>query len=471
MIRSGPVKPCCRPPAPRRAHFLGLLLAYVAAAVYGSLVPLWYRSLPWAETIARFQSIRYLDLGVESRADWVANGLLFIPIGFLAAAALMADRNSRWRTALAAVIVALFCGVLSVAIEFAQVWFPPRTVSLNDIIAETFGGFFGLSLWLGFGDMMTVWLRRITSERRPSLQIAWLLQAYVLALVAYSLLPLDVAIAPEELARKYHDGRLLLSPFGTSASPVDIASGVAIKLATFAPVGYLLATSRGRQSIGGVALRGLALVAGIELAQVFIYSRTADASDVPVGVVGVLLGAVAARRYLGDVSTSRWAAWSHSRGFWWSVTALYVVVLLAAFWSPYDLLADEARIARRLTKMFTRVPFSILYWGTDFQAMQSIVRKVGWFVPLGGLLTLAVAGRSRRRTFLDHGAVILMGLAVATVVELGQVFVASRIADITDVLLGGMGVVLGIALASRLAPGAVPAVGSAVAEISLGGCL
>ena len=58
----------------------GLYLVFV---VYGSLVPLDFTPLPLDEAIERFRRIRFLNLGIGSRADWVANGLLMIPLAFL----------------------------------------------------------------------------------------------------------------------------------------------------------------------------------------------------------------------------------------------------------------------------------------------------------------------------------------------------------------------------------------------------
>ncbi len=58
-------------------------LVYTAFVIYGSLVPLEFRALPWDEAVARFAAIPWLRLGIGSRADWVANLLLFIPLTFL----------------------------------------------------------------------------------------------------------------------------------------------------------------------------------------------------------------------------------------------------------------------------------------------------------------------------------------------------------------------------------------------------
>ena len=76
-----------------------LLLAYAAFIIYGSLVPLDYRALPFDQAWDRFVHAPFLQLGLASRADWVANGVLYVPLGFLAvrmfgAAGAFADRKS-----------------------------------------------------------------------------------------------------------------------------------------------------------------------------------------------------------------------------------------------------------------------------------------------------------------------------------------------------------------------------------------
>ncbi len=58
-------------------------IGYLIFVIYGSLVPLEYRARPFAEAWREFQNIRYLQLGIASRSDWVANLLLFIPLSFL----------------------------------------------------------------------------------------------------------------------------------------------------------------------------------------------------------------------------------------------------------------------------------------------------------------------------------------------------------------------------------------------------
>jgi hypothetical protein len=58
-------------PEVRKPHRIGLWwFAYVAFVIYGSLVPLQYTPLGWAEAWTMFQQIRLLDVGTGGRADW-----------------------------------------------------------------------------------------------------------------------------------------------------------------------------------------------------------------------------------------------------------------------------------------------------------------------------------------------------------------------------------------------------------------
>src|SRR5688572_32979594 len=89
---------------PNRIHVALAALSFTALAIYGSLVPLEYRPLELAEALERFRQVPFLKLTVESRADWVANLLLFVPIGFLWLGVWSMDRP-KWLSLLLAVIV------------------------------------------------------------------------------------------------------------------------------------------------------------------------------------------------------------------------------------------------------------------------------------------------------------------------------------------------------------------------------
>jgi VanZ family protein len=96
--------------------------------------------IPFADAIDKFQSIPFLQLGIQSRADWVANALLFIPLTYLWSISLPHGHYERGSlSSLAIILLIIVSMIFSAMIEFFQLYFPQRTVSQNDIMAETIG--------------------------------------------------------------------------------------------------------------------------------------------------------------------------------------------------------------------------------------------------------------------------------------------------------------------------------------------
>ena len=281
---------------PRRRHYLVLAAAFTLFAIYGSLVPLHYTPLTCAAGIERFRQIPFLDLRVQHRADWVANILLFIPIGFFWLAALLTDRSRLGPGFVAAPLVIASCAALSMSLEFSQIWFPPRTVSQNDVLAETLGGIWGVMLWLTLGGTLTAWLRNYPRLAARSSWLQWLLQAYCLGLLIYSLLPLDLTLSPVELVRKYRQGRIELIPFSVGLRTVNDVGMLMTDVLLWVPVGSLCAlgiTQRrdAPRSVGSSLLLGTLLVGAVEAMQLLVFSRYSSTTDILVGAFGVALGA------------------------------------------------------------------------------------------------------------------------------------------------------------------------------------
>src|SRR5206468_9286760 len=135
---------------------------------YGSLVPLDFRSEPLTAAWTAFLKTPYLHLGVGSRADWVANLLLYMPLGFFATG--WVATASRQRAMAANILVFMSCVLLAVAVEFTQLFFPPRTVSLNDILAETLGTCVGIAVWGYAGERLAQLWMEVQSGGRQSIK-------------------------------------------------------------------------------------------------------------------------------------------------------------------------------------------------------------------------------------------------------------------------------------------------------------
>ncbi|WP_347258956.1 VanZ family protein, partial [Methylocaldum sp.] len=131
-------------PTADRRHAFFAFLVYLVFVVYGSLVPFEYRAYTFDEAVKQFSAIQYLDLGIESRADWVANIVLYVPLSFLGCAWGVGIRSTGALRHLTALSIFVFCLAVAVAVEFTQIFFAPRTVSLNDLLAETLGSAGGI---------------------------------------------------------------------------------------------------------------------------------------------------------------------------------------------------------------------------------------------------------------------------------------------------------------------------------------
>ncbi|OUS06342.1 hypothetical protein A9Q90_05900, partial [Gammaproteobacteria bacterium 54_18_T64] len=123
-------------------------LGYLCFVVYGSLIPFEYRAHSFDEAVAKFADIPYLALGIASRADWIANIVLYVPLSFLACLWLGGVGRIKATQYLILPVVLSLVLVTAAGVEFAQIFFAPRTVSINDLIAETLGGLGGIALWL-----------------------------------------------------------------------------------------------------------------------------------------------------------------------------------------------------------------------------------------------------------------------------------------------------------------------------------
>ena len=146
-----------RLPAPNRTHYLRLALALLLLTGYGSLIPLQYQALPPEEAFERFRNIPFNDMTqADLRADWVVNAVQYATVSFCWLAALSADRRWYLRWLSAALVIPAGWAV-AVALEFLQIYFPPRTVSANDLLVEGLGTVLGAAGWLLAGQPVTNW--------------------------------------------------------------------------------------------------------------------------------------------------------------------------------------------------------------------------------------------------------------------------------------------------------------------------
>ena len=80
--------------AAKASQHARIALVWALFVAYGSLVPLEFR--PRADAWQAFMATPWLSLGVGSRADWVANVLLYLVLAWFASGAVWTSRLSVW---------------------------------------------------------------------------------------------------------------------------------------------------------------------------------------------------------------------------------------------------------------------------------------------------------------------------------------------------------------------------------------
>ncbi|GAB4274199.1 MAG: hypothetical protein Kow0065_22680 [Methylomicrobium sp.] len=408
---------------------LGAFL-YTLFVVYGSLVPLDFRPMPFDDALERFKHIRYLNLGIASRADWVANILLYMPLAYLWSGGLAERQQSASRYVIA-LSVLLLCWLLAVSVEFTQQFFPPRTVSINDLIAEAIGSTLGVSIWLFSGDYFRRLYRHLAFGNLLSINAAIIL--YVAVYLALSFFPFDFVVSRQEFDAKLAAGNhdLWLSVEKCQADGVRCIAKLGAEVVVLIPLGILICllpyiTHR----------RTLCLLAGffigsiVEAGQLFLASGVAQGVSVLTRMTGMGLGAVV-YRFFAKHEKSAWIDWIKPVVLTVLPLHLWLVVALNGWTSNRWLNLSQA--LEKLTSI-EFLPFYYFYYTTESQAMVSLLSNIAMYVPIGVAFWLFEFADSVRRRF--HWAWVgFVAASMAVIVETGKLFLADKHPDPTDVLI------------------------------------
>ncbi|MCS6866303.1 MAG: VanZ family protein [Gemmataceae bacterium] len=429
--------------ATRRAY--GWATVGVAAfLVYGSLVPFEFHPRPLGRAADDFGNILKAGVVIPSRSDAVANVLLGIPIGFALLGWIAAERGwSRWRMAGVGVLAWPACVTFSAAVEFAQLFTAGRTCAVSDILAQALGACIGIGAWVAIGPAFTANVR--TLANRTDLNAAGRISLVYIALVAFlQTLPFDATASPANLYRKLRDD-VHFRPFseyeGRTAAERWQHTGQLAKLAgLFFPLGLLAAHSRGRfqrWKLPRVALAALGLAVALESLQLVIQSRVPSTTDALVGASAIVVGWYAARVHAEGLARPLAVSWF-----------LIWLALMTPITQP------PAEAPRRPTpRAFDWLPGLPLTDGHPLWAFEEMLTKLVLFGLLGVLVAAAwLPPRTRRgpRGSVRTAAIIagIAAVVIAAAIENRQRWFETHTPCMTDVLLGGLGAVMGVVVAS-----------------------
>jgi glycopeptide antibiotics resistance protein len=407
----------------------GLWLGLLAFFVYGSWAPLALVPQPPAEAWARFLALPGPWQDDAARTDLAVNFLLMVPLAFGASYLLSTLTSRGWRWGLTTLLWPALT-LLSVTVEYGQVFFAPRTPSWTDVAMQVLGSTTGMALHLLLGGRTRRWLAAFSAGLPAADRLQRGLFAYLVLFLVWQLMPLDLSLSPVELYRKWRDGRVLLLPFSSLPPGVfDAGWQIGADLLLWIPVGALGWLKLVRPSLAGMAGRALALALAVELMQLLVLSRVSDVTDVFVGTAGVLAGAWLARLLQG------WGDWpaSRQRALLRGALAAWALGTVAVLWLPFDFDPQRAT-AQDGWAAVSRVPFTTYLQRTEYGALGEILRKLAVFLPGGLLLALLARGPAPAA----WPRLLALG-AAALVLEAGQVLLPSKVADLTDAALGLLG--------------------------------
>jgi VanZ family protein len=220
----------------------------------------------------------------------------------------------------------------------------------------------------------------------------------------------------------------------------------------FVPMGVLgmAALAARRASAAGrlgsaaavLALCGLWSVA-IEAAQALLPTRTPSTADVLAQVVGASCGAATWPALSPIVATAgRSARLARPLAEW--LLGAFVCVRTVLLLLPLDVTVDLGHLAAKY-RAGGIVINPMRSTSLELSALPMLVTDILFAVPIGLVASLWALGGTRRAA----GAALVAGAGWGFAVELAQVAIRSRTADIVDALAGLAGVALGVLAAAR----------------------
>lgn len=418
---------------------LVMLIGTIGFAVYGSLTPFNFRFPAGTSTWQHLGNIPARMTEEAGRVDFFSNVSLFVPIG-LGGMAWLTRKQWSLLNLLFLPAVILFALGVSLFCESAQTLLPSRVASWYDVLAHALGVSLGATAWLVCGPWIRNWLEEVYRNPQDHHSFDLFLKGYFVFQSVMSLFPLDVTIHPADLFQKFRQGQINPVPFLGHEWTSELVLEMLFFGFTCIPFGAL-ATRLGMpwrtvRNVPDSLTLGAIMIVGIELCQLFVFSRFTDATQIVIGSVGMAIGVAGMhlawpQESAGEVRSG----WSAHAGVWWVAGLVYTLFPAFFLLWPFDFVIDSVAIKQELHGM-SQLPLVSLLRSSPLQMSTILLRDALLYFPLGLLLA---AGIHRVRTPWKLPTTILaVLLIVGSVVgiEILQTVVPGRVADVTTILVG-----------------------------------
>ncbi|MBK1674849.1 hypothetical protein CKO35_16455 [Ectothiorhodospira shaposhnikovii] len=419
---------------PSRKMALGAWVSFVAV-LYATLMPFEFRDLSFADALEHFTQLSWYGLSLDGRQQWVANILMFVPLGLFWTAWLSGYVRGFWGHCLVGLFVALLALMTTVSVEFLQFWLPRREPSLLDMSGNFIGGVVGMLVWYGLSGPGRRWLAMLRQGGLAALW--WVLVIYAVAYVLAAWLPWDFMVSWQEVSAK-----LASDHWGLWRAPVsDAVAGEwwvlrSMIVVVTAPVGMLLVwwLVKALSVLSGagifVAVLVLASVFGfwVELGQFLTVSGVAEGGSWLSRTLGVIVGAMLflARDHFNPDRLRHWAR----------PVVLVLLIPFLVFVAVLNLGGEGFRLETgsvpdKLDSV-RFMPFWYHYNVSEAVAIGSVIFHVLMYFPMGIGVWLWCWGP---RGITPHEGVlvaVILALILAVVMESGKLFMAGLRPDPTS---------------------------------------
>lgn len=407
-------------------------------------------------------------LSALTSADLISNVFLYLPVGALLFWTL---RRALRSTVTAALLAMVLSAVLSGTVEWLQSFSPVRVSSMVDLVSNVFGAGLGVSLAVVAAWSVPHLIDDVLNAlRQRPLTVGT--KAYVCVLVMFAVMPFSFSLDPGLLKRSIKQVQVV--PFASFESNWQQAEAAraagdpaayaearwqamrcwsrwSAEVASFAVLSWLVLslflTDYGFHRISATTLTwwlcgGLAI--GLSLLQIPVVTRGVDATDVLFRGVGMLAGSLARLGWKSDargrdrVASGRLVRRAAAVG-----CVLVLLYLVMTGMMPFVFEVAIAGPARALTST-SFLPFHG-YFATRFDVMMAdLMEKFAAYVLFAAMLITA------RPALRDAGGlkgmfkVVCLGVTVATLIEFVQMFVPTRVAGLTDLIIAACGCATGV---------------------------
>ena len=398
-------------------------LGYIGVLALATLVPFGFDP-ELSQIVLRLQRALEPTMSASDAVDGARNIVLFAGWGALWAA------TSRSQRTLALIGAGLSGVGLSILFESLQLLSITRNASLLDVLTNTTGALAGATAILTFTAALRAARGRRSFVGIPAFTFA---SAYFVAALLEAVFPvLRQTVLPGAqggpLARlavslqHFEVGSILAIPW---FDIVLVAPAGAFAVAALVEASRGYATAAWLTVLGGSLLMILAELAHGPLGQ------SIQLGAIVSHVAGLAVGAWAAAWFLPRLSRRLRGP---DRPL--VLLVLYAALVLLWVWRPFLPDIDLQAIAAQLS-LGRLVPLRSLGDRMDLYSVADVAELFLLFLPLGSLLAVWPLERRGAWSFF------LPALYLAIGIELGQIFLAERYFDVTDILVAGSGAVIG----------------------------